>query len=130
MRADRRRTLGAAGEDAVERWYRLAGHAVMARNWRCAEGEIDLITRAPDGTLVFCEVKTRSGAAFGSPFEAVTVAKQRRLRRLAVRWLAERRSGAAAAVHVGRTAEVRFDVAGVLVGRGGELTIEVLESAF
>jgi len=118
----------------VARWYEARGHEVLVRNWRCAEGEIDLVVRAPDGTLVICEVKTRSSEAFGSPFESVTSAKQRRLRRLAVRWLAERGRPAPGGSPRARTArdmvDVRFDVAGVRVGTGGELTVELLESAF
>ena len=66
--------------------------------------------------MVFCEVKARSTAAFGSPLEAVTGAKQRRLRRLAARWLAQ---------HEVRCTAVRFDVAGLLGGR-----LEVVEGAF
>ena len=80
------RALGARGEDAVARWYRGAGYQVLDRNWRCREGELDLIVARP-GELVFCEVKTRRGTAFGAPFEAVTNAKQRRIRTLALRWL-------------------------------------------
>jgi putative endonuclease len=107
--------LGAAGEDAAAGWYSERGYAVLARNWRCREGEIDLILRR-DGTVVFCEVKARTTDAFGVPAEAVTRAKQQRLRLLAARWLADSRTTAA---------EVRFDVASVLAGR-----VEVIEGAF
>lgn len=75
--------------------------------------------------VVFCEVKTRSGASFGSPFEAVTGAKLRRLRQLAGRWMADaRRSPAAPAPD-----RLRIDVAGVRVGPGGTLVVEVVEDA-
>jgi putative endonuclease len=121
--AERRRTLGQRGEAAVERWYRDAGYAIVARNWRCAGGEIDIIARSPDGAAVICEVKTRSSAAFGSPFEAVTPVKQRRLRRLATRWLATLAAS-------GGYLEIRFDVAAVTVGAAGALEVEVLEGAF
>lgn len=124
MGADPRRALGAAGEDAVARWYGAAGYEVVDRNWRCRDGEIDLIVTR-DGILVFCEVKTRRSAAFGAPFEAVTVAKQQRLRRLAAQWLAAR-AEAAGRAH----GEVRFDVASVTVDRAGRPEIEVLEAAF
>jgi putative endonuclease len=117
---DPRRRLGAVGEDAVARWYTARGYEVVARNWRVREGEIDLVLRR-GRTLVFCEVKTRRGDAFGSPFDAVTAAKQRRLRTLALRWLAEHRM---------RAAEMRFDVAAVRVPRTGALAIEVLAGAF
>ena len=79
---------GSAGEDRAADWYRAAGYEVLARNWRCAEGELDLVVARP-GELVFCEVKTRTSDRFGLPAEAVTAAKQRRLRLLAARFLAE-----------------------------------------
>jgi putative endonuclease len=103
-----RRELGAAGEAAVAAWYAERGYEVLDRNWRCPAGELDLVMRA-GATLVFCEVKTRSSAAFGAPVEAVTLAKQARLRRLAGLWLdaGGRRRG---------TSEIRFDVASVLAG--------------
>ena len=74
--------------------------------------------------MVFCEVKTRRGDAFGTPFEAVTITKQRRLRTLAVRWLAE---------HHVRAGELRFDVAAVRWRGTGNVEpseIEVIEAAF
>lgn len=130
MGADRRRALGAAGEDAVAGWYSAAGYEVVDRNWRCRDGEIDLVV-ARDGVLAFCEVKTRSSAAFGAPVEAVTITKQRRLRRLAALWLAARAEQADG----GRGArssrgEMRFDVASVTLDRAGRHVIEVVEAAF
>jgi putative endonuclease len=92
---------------------------VVERNWSCREGELDLVVRR-ETTLVFCEVKARSGRTFGEPFEAVTLRKQTRIRRLAARWLRER--GPILGI---RPAEVRFDVASIL-GRH----VEVLEGAF
>jgi len=122
----RRQDLGARGEDAAAQWYEARGDVVVARNWRCAEGEIDLVvTDATGTTVVICEVKTRSSDRFGSPFEAVTVAKQRRLRRLAGRWLAQRRASGAPYATV-----VRFDVAGVTLNDTGGLVVEVIEAAF
>jgi putative endonuclease len=88
----------------------------VARNWRCREGEIDLILEQ-GRAYVFCEVKTRSSDAFGVPAEAVTPSKQARIRRLAARWLREEAPG--------RAVEVRFDVAAILAGR-----LEVIEGAF
>lgn len=111
-----RRELGARGEDLAAAWYVAAGYEVVARNWRCRIGELDLILRRGP-TYVFCEVKTRTSAAFGAPQEAVTRTKQLRLRSLAAQWLQD----AAPA----RAADLRFDVACVL---GDE--IEVLEGAF
>jgi putative endonuclease len=117
---DARQVLGAAGEDAVARWYGEAGYAVLARNWRVREGEIDLIARR-DRTIVFCEVKTRRGDAFGTPAEAVTFRKQARLRKLAVRWLAE---------NAARADVLRFDVASVLPDGRGAWIVDVFEAAF
>jgi putative endonuclease len=114
--AERGRALGARGEELVADWYRARGYEVVARNWRCREGELDLVVRR-GRAYAFCEVKTRTTEAFGAPAEAVTRAKQARLRVLAARWLAE----AAPA----RPREIRFDVAGVLGCR-----VEVLEGAF
>ena len=104
----------------MARWYTGRGYEVVARNWRVREGEIDLVLRR-GCMLVFCEVKTRRGDAFGSPFDAVTTTKQRRLRTLALRWLAE---------HHVRAAEMRFDVAAVRVPRTGRLAIEIRAGAF
>ena len=96
--------LGRFGEDVAAQHLEQAGLVLVERNWRCREGEIDIV--ALDGTvLVFCEVKTRSGLGFGSPAEAVTPAKQRRLPVLAARWLAD---------HPRPWAELRFDVVSVL----------------
>jgi putative endonuclease len=124
--ADARRTaLGGRGEDAAAAWYRDASYRVVDRNWRCAEGELDVVAQSADGAvLVFCEVKTRSTEMLGSPFEAVTRAKQRRVRRLATLWL---RGASRPGSHYER---IRFDVAAVTTGPGGSLEVEVLEDAF
>lgn len=113
--ARHRVSLGGRGEDLAAAWYEEQGYQVLERNWRCAGGELDVVARR-GRTTVFCEVKTRSSAAFGSPAEAVTPAKQARVRRLAARWLA---SGSR------RPGLVRFDVASVLDGQ-----LQVIEAAF
>jgi putative endonuclease len=119
--ADARRVLGAAGEQAVAEWYLGAGYEIVDRNWRCREGELDLVV-ARAGEIVFCEVKTRRGVAYGTPAEAVTATKQQRLRVLAMRWLG---------AHPERRAPgLRFDVASVLAVRGTTPVIEVIEAAF
>jgi|SRR6476659_7332679 len=110
-----RRALGVRGEDAAAEWYVAHGYEIAARNWRCREGELDLVLRR-GRRLVFCEVKTRSSTAFGAPAEAVTRAKQTRLRHLAARWIDE--SGI-------RPVEIRFDVVSVLAGE-----LSVLQGAF
>lgn len=118
--SDDRREVGVAGEDAVARWYDELGYLVLARNWRVRAGEIDLIARLGT-TLVFCEVKTRRGDAFGTPAEAVTFRKQSRLRRLAVQWLGENDE---------RADTLRFDVASVKPDGRGSWVVDVLEAAF
>ena len=114
--AGRSQELGRRGEDAAAQWYCDRGYLIAGRNWRCASGEIDLVVLDPPGaTVIICEVKTRLTDRFGSPFEAVTAAKQRRLRHLAGRWLA-----AGATTGSVRPAAVRFDVVGVTGdARGG-----------
>jgi putative endonuclease len=89
---------------------------VVARNWRSASGELDVIARR-GRTTVFCEVKARSTTVFGDPAEAVTPTKQARIRRLAAQWFAQ---GAP-----GRSGPARFDVATVLDGH-----LQVIEGAF
>ena len=110
-----RRALGTAGEDLARAWYERRGYQVLARNWRCRQGELDLVLRC-GATVVFCEVKSRSSLEFGSPFDAVTFDKRRRLRSLAAAWLDATGT---------RAEELRFDVAGVLGGQ-----VEVIEAAF
>lgn len=104
--AHARTRLGRTGETLAARHLQARGWRIVARNWRCAtrdlRGEVDII--AWDGaTLVFCEVKTRRGAAAGGPFAAVIPRKLARLRRLAANYLATQ----------GVRARVRFDVVGV-----------------
>jgi putative endonuclease len=117
-----RQRLGSRGEQLTADWYLARGYRVVARNWRCREGEIDLVLEG-ERDLVFCEVKTRTSHRFGLPAEAVTPAKQRRLRVLAVRYLAEQ-GGDRAGRDAGRRG-IRFDVAAVSGGR-----VEVIEAAF
>jgi putative endonuclease len=112
--------LGRAGEQLAVAWYEGHGYEVLARNWRCREGELDVVARR--GRLhVFCEVKARSTGAFGLPAEAVGPVKQARLRRLAALWFAQ---CSAARPGPGQGGPVRFDVACVLAG-----TLEVIEGA-
>lgn len=101
--------LGALGEQlAVDHLIGL-GLKILTRNWRCRYGELDVIAADADtNTVVFVEVKTRTGDGFGGLAQAVTGQKVRRLRRLAAVWLAGQD---------GRWAGVRIDVIGVRLGR-------------
>lgn len=84
------RIVGLIGEAIAERYLNDTGLAVIERNWRCDEGEIDLIARDAfgenPGEIVFVEVKTRSSGRFGIGIEAITPEKYRRLHVLARRW--------------------------------------------
>ena len=115
-----RGALGRFGEQLAVRHLEAAGLRILDRNWRCAEGEIDIV--AVDGdTLVVCEVKTRTGTGFGDPAEAVIGAKAARLRRLALRWLAARGLG---------WRELRFDVVTVVRRPDGDPVVRHLRGAF
>lgn len=96
--------IGTYGEDVACEHLTGLGYEVLERNWRCDQGELDIVARHGPA-LVFCEVKTRRSTAFGSPVEAVTPVKAARLRRLAIKWLR---------AHDQRADEVRIDVIGVL----------------
>ena len=117
--ADRRAQLGARGEQIAVDHLTATGLTVLDRNWRSGRGELDVVAREDDA-LVFCEVKTRSGNRYGSPLEAVSPAKQARLRQLAGRWLDEHD------VHAPR---LRFDVVGVLVV-AGRTSVQHVRGAF
>ena len=116
----RRAALGAYGERVAARVLTDAGLTVLDRNWRCRDGELDLVARDGDA-LVFCEVKTRTGSGFGSPAEAVTPTKRRRLRVLAGAWLA---------AHDQHAPDLRFDVVGVQVPATGRPRVTHLRNAF
>ena len=116
---DARAVLGRSGEDEAARLYTRDGYRIVRRNFRCDQGEIDLIA-SKGRTLVFCEVKTRSTDYFGDPVEAVGRMKQARLRRLAAAWLEQ---------HPAPGMRPRFDVVSVIVDRRGT-RVRRLEDAF
>ena len=110
----RNNRLGAYGERVAARRLVDEGMVLVDRNWRCDLGEIDLVLREGD-VLVFCEVKTRTSAAYGHPLEAVGPAKGARLRRLAARWLEE---------HDVHPSGLRIDLVGVLLADRGAAEVE------
>jgi putative endonuclease len=112
--------LGQRGERIAARYLTDRGLRLLDRNWRCREGELDIVARDGDA-IVFCEVKTRREVGFGHPVEAVTRTKQRRLRLLAQRWLA---------AHEEHARDLRFDVVGVLVRGSGPAVVTHLPAAF
>lgn len=121
----RKDDLGRLGEECAARYLTDAGYLVVARNWRCAQGEIDLVTRLGD-ELVFVEVKTRSSVRFGHPFEAITIEKLARLRRLAAAWCEESHATAGTP----RWLRIRIDVVGVVAAPGEAPVIEHLRGVF
>jgi putative endonuclease len=112
--------VGRSGERAAWAAYRRRGYRLVARNWRCPLGEIDLVLAGP-GTVVFCEVKARTSAALGGPHEAVSPAKQRRVRALAEAFIKSHRLSARS---------YRFDVASVLLRADGGTDVHLFEDAF
>ena len=98
--------LGRAGEQRAVRYLHDHGYEIIDRNWRCAQGELDIVALRR-GTLVFVEVKTRTTEAFGHPFDAVDARKRRRLWKLAHAWMQAHPDQ----VH-GR--EMRIDVIGII----------------
>lgn len=119
--------VGRFGEETAAGHLTAAGFTIVERNWRVrgsdVRGELDIVARDGDA-LVIVEVKTRSGTAFGSPAEAVTADKARRIRRLAAAYLAAHPGGG--------HRSIRFDVVSVLRTRSGRdaLTVEHLRGAF
>ncbi|TLS49864.1 YraN family protein [Paenibacillus antri] len=125
MNGGRRKATGAAGEAAAAAYLRSVGYAVVASNWRCRYGEVDLVAEAKDGALVFVEVRTRSEGTlgrFGAPLESITPKKQATLRRCAQSYLQRLPSAPAA---------VRFDCIGVVLDADGRsVSINHVDNAF
>lgn len=119
MRANRaraNRARAAFAEHRVAAWYERAGYTIVARNWRCPRGELDVVAWR-SGVLVVCEVKARRNANFGDPFEAITPRKILKLRRATAAFIealgARRRTSSDCSFFVN---EVRFDAAAVMNG--------------
>ena len=117
---DHRRTLGQAAEAEAARALERAGLAVIERNVRFPEGEIDLVCR-DDGVVVFVEVKCRRAGWDEAPAAAVSWHKQRRLTRLAQHYLKWRRLDGV---------RCRFDVVSVTLGARDVLQVRHLPAAF
>jgi len=114
---DRTRELGARGEALAAAHLQAQGYRILARNWRYGRrGELDLIARDRD-TIVAVEVKTRSGAGYGHPFESITYKKAKRLRMLLHAWVREQAPAARA---------LRVDAIGIMILLGQEPHIEHL----
>lgn len=109
--------LGRRGERIAEDHLVRLGHRILDRNWRCRDGELDLVSTR-DGVVVAVEVKTRSSLRAGHPFEAIHPEKLHRLHRLGARWCTE---------HGVPTRRLRVDVVGVLLAVGSAPVVEHLE---
>ncbi len=116
--------LGRYGEQVAAAHLTDAGLTILARNWRCRDGELDIVA-AEGPTLVVCEVKTRSSTAFGDPAEAVDRRKVVRLRHLALCWLGEQRG-----TDSRYWPEIRFDVISVLRAKRGAAQVNHVRGAF
>lgn len=108
-RVNQARSLGNIGEELTARHYRNAGYQLLGRNVHYRVGELDLVAQAPDGTITFIEVKTRTTSRFGVA-ESVTPTKFRRIRRAACCWLQ---------THPQYHGDVRFDVVTVCLAADG-----------
>jgi putative endonuclease len=117
---DRRRALGQHGEALAARELERRGYRLLARNWRCPAGEIDILAER-GGVLVFVEVRTRRGDAHGTPQESITPAKQAKLIEVAQTYLAEQDTP---------DIDWRIDVVAVALSvRGRLVSIDVIENA-
>ena len=116
-----RAEVGRRGEAVAARFYQKQGCLLVAHNYSQLVGEIDLILREPDGTIVLCEVKTRSPDPLASPASAVTPAKQRRLICAAEQYLQQTGQSDAPA---------RFDVAEVTPLDSGRWMVHIIKGAF
>jgi putative endonuclease len=122
--------VGGYGERVATTLLCAAGMRLLDRNWRCRDGELDIVARDVDGTIVFCEVKTRRSNRYGTPVEAVGPAKVRRMRRVAAAWLAEYHLRGLAGDRSVAGARIRFDVVSVWPQPAGPATVEHLRDAF
>lgn len=113
-RSPHRRQLGQLGEMMAARYLELRGYRVIERNWRNAQGEIDLIVAHGDAVIAV-EVKTRSSTLFGHPFESISLRKIRRMRGLLAAWCSE---------HETSSSEIRLDAIAIIREPGKTTTIE------
>ncbi len=116
----KRRETGALGEKIASEFLGENGYEIIETNYRCSEGEVDIIARQQD-TLVFIEVRTRRSQSFGSPEESITLAKKERLRTLAERYGQE---------HQSLPLNWRIDVVAIQMDKGNKIKrIEIIENA-
>ncbi|MFN8595187.1 MAG: YraN family protein [Anaerolineae bacterium] len=118
--SDRRQRLGKLGEDLAALRLAARGYVVRERNWRCTEGELDIVAEK-DGVLVLVEVRTRRGDRFGTPEESITPTKRAKLLEVAQAYLDE---------HNAADRDWRIDVVAIEIGARGEVArFEHIENA-
>jgi putative endonuclease len=117
---DARSTLGTHGETLACTYLHSQGFAIVTRNWRCPLGEIDIITTAPDGILVFVEVKTRRGHS-ANPLESITARKRNSLISAAHTYLS---------AHEMANCHWRFDVIAITIEGDARAQIDHIQDAF
>lgn len=115
-----RKKLGEGGEEIALRFLKKRRFKIVAQNYRCKFGEVDIIARDPDNILTFIEVKTRSSRTHGTPQEAVHLRKQEQISRVALEFI--QRYGL-------ENQRARFDVVAVQLSSAG-YTIEFIQNAF
>jgi len=111
---------GVRGEDLAARYLEDQGLVLLSRNWRCREGELDLVA-TDRRKLIVCEVKTRTSTNYGHPAEAVTAEKASRIRRLSRQWRT---------AHQVRWCPERFDIIAITWPPGAEPTLQHFPAAF
>ena len=114
---DDRARLGRHGEELAARHLAAKGYDIVARNWRCEAGELDLVTRDGDN-LAFVEVRTRRGQAYGTPEESITATKLARMAAVAESYVYEH----------GWEGDWRLDVVAIQVRSGQVPAIEWYKS--
>ena len=120
----KKKELGAKGEEIAVRYLQSREYKILERNYRIRFGEIDIIAEQGEN-LVFIEVKTRADKYFGSPFESVTVRKQKQLSKVALEYISKKDW---------HNRPARFDVVGIELQEGENTfqnaAIELLQNAF
>jgi putative endonuclease len=117
---NREQNLGQSGENIAAELLTQNGYTILAKNYRCLYGEIDIIAKEL-GVLVFIEVKTRTSQAFGSPASAITHRKQRQISKTAQHYLSVKNLF---------NTPARFDVVSIFIAPNQEPEIEILANAF
>ena len=115
-----RKQLGARGEEIALRFLKKRRFKILAQNYRCTFGEVDIIARDPDNILSFIEVKTRSSRTHGTPQEAVNPRKQTQISRVALEFIQRYRL---------EQQRARFDVVAVQLSTSG-YTVDLIQNAF